>query len=156
MVSTSLLVSSQMSMVGSKVTDMSPRIFWILLIFQSYLFMMSLFSCVHISLSIFSCVLSSGLYSGESYVISIFGKLSGWSILCHAGLCMQNLLTTPLIINRITVSPGTIMKWGSVIFPFICVNCRGFSLVLMSFKHSWNGHNRFLSSCGSISTWWRM
>ena len=33
MVSTSVFVSSWMSVFGSKVTDMSPRIFWILLIF---------------------------------------------------------------------------------------------------------------------------
>ena len=127
----------------------------ILLIFQSWLFMMPLFSCVCSSFLIFSCVLSSGLYSGELYVISIFTKLSDWSISCHVGLHMQNPLPSPLIINGITGPPSIIIEWGLVIFSFVCVSCRVFSLIVMPFKHTWNGHNnKFLSNSSTISTWW--
>ena len=93
--------------------------------------MMSLFSCVYCSFLIFSFVLSSGLSSGESYVISNFRKLSNtsisWHWVCPCKFCLWLLLT----LTGLLPPPGIIIEWVSVIFLSCCVNCRGFSSIVM-------------------------
>ena len=94
--------------------------------------MMSLFSCVHCSFFIFSFVLSSGLYSGESYVISNFRNLSNrsisWHWVCPCKPYLQLLLS---LTGLLPPPPGIIVEWVSVIFLSCCVNCRWFSLLVM-------------------------